>query len=210
MFVANRMQRRVPTIARGATLKEAVDLMEQAGVEALPVTEEGQVLAGVVTMEQIMAYLRRTCDYATLEKVPVEAVMGPAVSVGADDIIEEAAFWMQKHGVDALPVVDEGGRPIGLITQKILYATLVEMMGLRQRGSRITLFVEDRVGVLAEVAEIVRRHRVAIASLATFVPPDRPRFVQVVVRLRTEEPEPIVEALRREGFTVTHVSQVWE
>ncbi|MBX5475522.1 MAG: CBS domain-containing protein [Clostridia bacterium] len=210
MFVSNRMVTDVPTLREEQTLAEALNIMDADNWEALPVLAEDGSLLGVLTMEAIVHRLLKERSFEGLAAARVGEAAVRGVAIEAGDIIEEAAFLMKKHDLSALPVVDENGRALGVITERMLYGTFIDMMGLRERGSRITLVVEDRIGALADIAQVVMRNRTSIASLATFVPPDRPRFVQVVLRVRTTTPEKIVEDLRAEGYRVTHVSQVWE
>lgn len=209
MFVSNRMVKDAPTVAPERSLAEAFGIMDDQDWEALPVIDDGG-LVGIITVEDIMRRVRQTRDFSVLDRTPVGEAATRGVSIQVDDIIEEAAFIMKRHNLSALPVVDEAGRPVGVITERMIYGTLVDMMGLRERGTRITLFVEDRIGVLADIAQVIKRNLVSIASLSTFVTPDRPRFVQVVVRVRTVQPERLVKDLREDGYRVTHVSQVWE
>lgn len=210
VFVKNRMVKDAPHVAPGAQLGQAFGIMDEEDWEALPVVDGDGGLVGVITMEDVVRRIRRERDFAFLDREDVAAMTRRGVSVGADDIIEEAAFVMKREGLSALPVVDDAGRAVGVITERMIYGTFIDMMGLRERGTRITLLVEDRLGVLADIAQVIKRNRVSIASLSTFVSPDRPRFAQVVVRIRTTDADEVVRDLRDEGYRVMHVSQVWE
>jgi len=42
----------------------------------------------------------------------------PPVTIGGGATVEEAAVLMAERGVGALAIVDEGGRPIGIITER--------------------------------------------------------------------------------------------
>lgn len=207
MFVKDRMRSCVP-LSPGMTLAEAYRQMVDGGFEGLPVTEHG-VVAGVVTLFDCLRAVLAGPGGAGLGSTTVgEAMTRQPITVAADEIIEEAAFLMQKHDIDVLPVTDAHGHCAGIVTERDMFRVFVELMGLRERGTRIALRVEDKVGQLAEIARIIRRHDVSIASVATFDAAHN--TMSVVVRLRTIDARPVVDALRRHGFMVLHVSQVWE
>lgn len=207
MFVRDRM-RSCAAISSAAALEEAYRRMMDGGFEGLPVTEAG-VVVGVVTLFDCLRAALEDPRAGALDKTPVSAAMTHRpITVREDEIIEEAAFLMQKHDIDVLPVVDAEERCAGLLTERDMFRVFVEMMGLRERGTRVALRVEDKVGQLAEITRVIRENGVSIASVATFDAGHN--TMSVVVRLRTIEAKPVVDALRGAGFRVLHVSQVWE
>ncbi|MEW6399337.1 MAG: CBS domain-containing protein, partial [Bacillota bacterium] len=129
-------------------------------------------------------------------------------AVRPDDVIEEAAWYMSRYDYTALPVVEEDGTLVGIITAHDLFRALVDMLALTAPGTRVTLVVPDRVGILARIAEVVRDAGVSIASVAIF-PRDVPGWAEVVLRLKTTEAKDCVDRLVAAGFNVTHVSLVW-
>jgi len=42
----------------------------------------------------------------------------PPITIGRDATVEEAAALMAEKGVGSLAIVDEGGRPVGIITER--------------------------------------------------------------------------------------------
>lgn len=207
MFVKDAMTFAPVTIGPGDSLGRAMELMREKGYEALPVVENGDV-KGVITAWDL---LRVAFPPGQVEvNQAVSQVMSTQVwSVPADEIIEEAAYIMTEHDVWALPVVNEDNHLVGIITQGHLFRVMVDMMGLHTKGTRITLRVPDRPGILAEITQIVKQSGISIASLATYIPEKR-HVGNVVLRVKTTEPGDLVKKLRAGGFWVTHVSQVWE
>jgi acetoin utilization protein AcuB len=195
------------TIGPGDPLGRAMELMREKGYEALPVVENGDV-KGVVTAWDLLRVAFPPGDAAVDQ--PVSEIMSTQVwSISADEIIEEAAFLMTEHDVWALPVINEDNHLVGIITQDDLFRVMVDMMGLHSKGTRITLRVADRQGLLADLTQIVKQAGISIASLATYIPEQR-HVGNVVLRVKTTEPAELVKRLRAAGFWVTHVSQVWE
>lgn len=207
VFVKDAMTFAPVTIGPGDPLGRAMELMREKGYEALPVVENGDV-KGVVTAWDLLRVAFPPGDAAVDQ--PVSEIMSTQVwSISADEIIEEAAFLMTEHDVWALPVINEDNHLVGIITQDDLFRVMVDMMGLHAKGTRITLRVADRQGLLADLTQIVKQAGISIASLATYIPEQR-HVGNVVLRVKTTEPAELVKRLRAAGFWVTHVSQVWE
>ncbi|MHB8927698.1 MAG: CBS domain-containing protein [Bacillota bacterium] len=207
MFVRDEMTAHSASVKPNDPLRKALDLMQADNFEGLPV-QEAEHVVGVITMwDLLMRSVGKEPTY--IDQTKVGEVMSTKVfTVNRDEIIEEAAYLMHKHDLDILPVVDEQERAVGVITESDLFRVFVKMLGLKERGSRVTLVIEDRVGQIAEITRIVKDNGVSIASIATMEP--RHHFMNVVLRLRTTEAKKVVDDLRKAGFKVLHVSQVWE
>ncbi len=60
-------------------------------------------------------------------ETPVREIMsGPLITARADWTLKECALVMQKHGVDHLPVVDDHGNLIGLISLTDIFMAVEE------------------------------------------------------------------------------------
>jgi CBS domain-containing protein len=53
---------------------------------------------------------------AAVLKKPVRELMSPAVSVGEDTGLLHAATFLQEHQLNDLPVIDQEGKLIGLVS----------------------------------------------------------------------------------------------
>ncbi len=210
MFVSDHMSKQVESIELGKSVGEALGIMRAHEFEALPVKDNNGDLAGIITEHDILVRLSENPSSEFLGKVLVDDVMVDNVlSIQDDEIIESAAYYMRKNDYSALPVVNARGKLIGIITQADIYATMVDMMGLTERGTRITLILPDRVGVLADAAAIVKKCGVSIASVATMGFKGG-QLAYTVFRIRTIDADPVVQGMVDAGIRVVHVSQVWE
>ena len=52
--------------------------------------------------------------------------------------LEEAAEVMLENTVNVLPVVDEENHVVGIITEKDIFLTFVDLMGLKRQGTRLS------------------------------------------------------------------------
>jgi acetoin utilization protein AcuB len=116
------------------------------------------------------------------------------------------ALIMKQNEIGGVPVVEDS-KVVGIITESDIFEALVETLGVEEGGSRITLELPQKPGILHEVTGIVKKHGVNILSLATFYDEERPQFRYVVMRIAVREPGPIVEELSQHPEIV--VKHVW-
>lgn len=116
-----------PTEARAidasATTAEAVAVMREWNIGCLLVTEFGRVV-GIFTERDLLTRLLfpgRSLD------TPMRLCMtANPVTVSPKDSVRTAVKRMQKGGYRHLPVVDEAGRPVGVISARRIVHYLVE------------------------------------------------------------------------------------
>ncbi len=209
MFVRDIMTRNPVSISPGASLAELLAVMTDKTFEAIPVRDNGKVL-GIVTDWDIVMNSPKVTGGDYLTKTKVQDIMTHnVITVTGDEVVEMAAFHMYFHDMDALPVVDKDGELIAIVTQNDVFRTLVTLMGLRAKGTRVTVEVPDEAGMLAEVTGIVRDAGISIASLSTFTQPGSDTM-SVILRLKTDDVQQLVKWLSSGGFRVVHVSKVWQ
>jgi len=104
-----------------------------------------------------------------LSKIPVSDVMTKNVlTVTEDTPIEEAARIMADNKVGGLPVL-RGDEIVGIISETDLFKVMLEMMGARERGVRVTIMVHDKPGGLAEITQAIARAGGNFISFGTFL-----------------------------------------
>jgi arabinose-5-phosphate isomerase len=102
----------LPTVAPGATMRECVVLLAEKRGTVAVVDEEGR-LQGVVTSGDLTRLMEREEEVFS---VPVERAMTRSPrAIGPDDLAAAAVGTMERHGIMALPVLDEDRRVIGMV-----------------------------------------------------------------------------------------------
>lgn len=211
MFVGNAMSRQVDTVTPDDTVSTAWDLMREKGYEALPVRDKiTRKLAGFITASDMVELSMSVDSVKAAKSTSISDVMVKDITtISEEEILEEAARIMYRNDYYALPVTSGEGNLVGIITQADLGRMLIQMMGFTTPGSRITMSVPDRMGMLADIAGVVKACGESIASIATLTHDDT-AVGNVVLRLRTQKPRRVVERLRESGYRVIHVSQEWD
>jgi acetoin utilization protein AcuB len=161
MLVKDRMSKPVISVSPDVPILEALNLMQREHIRRMPVIKEGKMV-GIVSDKDLLN--AAPSDATTLSvweinylvsKIKVGDVMSRQVrTVEEDTPIEEAARIMADNKIGGLPVV-RGGKVVGLITETDLCKILLEFMGAREGGLRVTAVVPDRLGELAALTKAV-------------------------------------------------------
>lgn len=98
-----------------ATLAEAAGTMRDRDVGDVLVIDDAGELRGIVTDRDIT--VRATADGRDPTATQLGDVCTDAlVTVAVDDAVDDAVRSMREHAVRRLPVVDDDGTPIGMIS----------------------------------------------------------------------------------------------
>jgi CBS domain-containing protein len=113
-YVRDVMVPDVETIESSATAVEAAQRMRDMNVGVLPIVEDGRV-RGVVTDRDLV--IRGLALGVEASSMPVrECATRQAVTVRPDWSVDRALSLMAEHQVGRLPVTDEEGHVIGMVT----------------------------------------------------------------------------------------------
>ena len=130
LTVRDVMTSTVVTVADSAPFKEIVRLMQVHGVSALPVVDAEGRLAGIVSEADLLPKeasetdgehhlfgpRRKRADKAA-GLVAAQLMSAPVAAVGPDATLREAARLILERKVKRLPVIDGGGRIIGIVSR---------------------------------------------------------------------------------------------
>jgi CBS domain-containing protein len=104
-------------LKQDAPVREAAERMASEGVGALPVCNADGKLIGMVTDRDIVVKVLATGeDPASASVGQLTEDQSEAVTIGADDPVEEALKTMADHQVRRLPVFD-GTEMVGIVAQ---------------------------------------------------------------------------------------------
>lgn len=111
LTVADLMSTAVMTIHTGEPIREAHAEMEMGGVRHLPVVDDRGRLAGIVSDRDLLRVaLQRT--HKAVDDVMTRGVE----TVTPDTPAAEAALLMLDRRISSLPVVDDAGVLVGVVT----------------------------------------------------------------------------------------------
>lgn len=213
MFVINRMTKNPMTVTADTKVDEVAHLMKKHNFRRLPVIDDGK-LVGFLSDSDLMRVapspattLSRYEINSLLAKICVRDIMKKdVVSVNVDATIEEAALIMYKNKIGGMPVVSNMGAVVGVITETDIFKTFVDVMGLADGKTRITLEVTDKIGVVKDIAEIFGQAGVSIDSLITCKKEDNK--YEIVIRGDITNIDDIKAKLEAKGYKVIHTVKI--
>ncbi len=104
------------TVEPSATVVDAARVMKQEDVGPVPVVENGDRLAGIVTDRDVV--LRVVAEGRDPQATNVGEIMSrDLATVDPDQPLDEALRLMARHQVRRLPVCEEDGRLVGIVAQ---------------------------------------------------------------------------------------------
>jgi len=112
--VADLMSRHLATVTPYVTLAAAWEVMQANRVRHLPVMNEAGALCGLLSDRDLLAYMGFSGsgyrEVSTIMQRDIEAV-------SPDCCIEAAARHMLARKYSCLPVLDDSGRLLGIVTE---------------------------------------------------------------------------------------------
>ena len=150
---------------------EAFELMKIEGVQRLPVLDSEGNLVGIISEKNITSAAAdrevSIVEFALLlSKIKVGDVMTKEViTVSVDDPVEMAARKMSDNDISILPVVDNNGKLVGVVSRSDLFRLLLELFGTRHYGIRVTFRIKDQRGVIAKLAIALEKIGANIVSI---------------------------------------------
>ena len=135
-------------LSRNALIEEALRLMAENRIGGIPVVDENRKLVGILT--------NRDLRFETDPQKPVWEVMTREnlITTPAGTSLRQAEGILQEHKIEKLPVVDDEGRLVGLITYKDILKIKDFPMACKDRMGRLR--VGAAVGVTADLSERVQ------------------------------------------------------
>ncbi|WP_019851593.1 CBS and ACT domain-containing protein [Desulfitobacterium sp. PCE1] len=208
MYVKQFMTSRVFTVSPEDNIADTMALMREKQINRLPVVEKGK-LVGIVTdgdLREVSPSPATTLSIFELNylvgKTPIRDVaVKKVITCTPDTKIEDAALLMREHGIGALPVV-ENSKLVGIVTESDIFDTFLDIMGFRSPGQRFVIETKDEVGVMVDLASIMKEHDVNITSLAVYHLSDNK--VQILARLNGDRVNEVKESLVSKGYDLSH------
>jgi len=214
-FMREKIQKNPVTISPEASFFEARNLIHEKGIRHLPVVDKNNAVVGIVTDRDIREAAPSDATLLSVQelnyllgKLKVSSFMTPKaklITITPDTLIEEAVQLMHDNKIGCLPVV-ERGKLYGIFTETDALDHLVDIFGFKQKGTRLTVALEDKPGSLLGILEVFKKHNLSVISIVT------PSFLVegkriTAIRIRTEDYKDVVADLEKAGYDVLSIGK---
>jgi len=215
MLIANWMTKDVVTLTSDRSMMKASKLMKDKAVSCMPIVDEDGKLVGIVSDRDIKdasPSKATTLDmhelYYLLSDIKIKDIMTKKVTtIRPDETVEKAAVLMLEGHFGSLPVVEEDGTLVGIITDTDVFKVLVEISGVYEGGTQVCLQISNTPGSLQPVLEYLKANGARIMSILTRAVPEDESMKDVYIRIRDME-KPDFKRLK-EGFEARFPVQFW-
>lgn len=130
------------TLTKEAKVKEALHLMNEYGIGGIPIVDENKMLIGMVT--------NRDLRFETDMMRPLSEIMiTDLITTHQGTTFAEATHILQQHKIEKLPVVNDKGQFVGLITYRDIMKTKERPLACKDSNGR--LCVAAGVGITPDM-----------------------------------------------------------
>lgn len=207
MYIGKIMHTNLITVSPEATLLDAEKLIRNNPIDHLLVVNKKGTLVGIISDRDLKRYWASPATTLSkhelsylLEKVETQMIMSKTVlTVAPEMTIERAAYIMQVHNVNALPV-EENGQLVGIITSTDVMGVLLNAIGMSDSSSRISVYVKDSIGMLATITSALRDAGVNIQSVFSWPVTNYQGISQLILRIAGADLVHAVQALKAAGY----------
>jgi acetoin utilization protein AcuB len=167
------------TVTPDISIAEAMERMKREKVRRFPVLDKNRKLVGIVAYDDLLHASPSSATSLSvwevsylLSQVKIKEVMTKQViTVTEDTTLEEAARLMVDHKIGGLPVM-RGDVVVGIITESDLFKMFLELLGAREKGTRLTVLAPYFKGSLAQISAAITDRGGLILALNTFLGED--------------------------------------
>lgn len=208
MYVKQFMTSQVFTVSPEDNVADTMALMREKKINRLPVVKKGK-LVGIVTdgdLREVSPSPATTLsifelNYLVAKTSIREIAVKNVITCSPETKLEDAALLMRDNGIGALPVLDQG-KLVGIITETDIFDTFLDIMGFRSPGDRMVIETKDEVGVIEDLASIIKDYDVNITSLAVYHLKNNK--VQILVRINGDRVKEVKNALVEKGYELSN------
>lgn len=216
MLVRNHMISPAVTVTADMPFQDALKLLQERRLRRLPVVDKRGELAGIISERDLLYASPSPATTLSvwemtylLSKITVgELMTKKVITTTPDTPIEDAANLMVEKKVGGLPVVDADNKPVGIISDRDIFSTLVELFSGGQPGLRLTLEVPDVKGVLAELSNAIFNLGGNFTSVGSFPITEKKEWVGLVLKVQNVSQEQLIDTLEKLGDHVIDSREV--
>jgi len=200
------MTRNVITVNQADPVSLAFELLLTNDIRHLPVLSRGK-LAGIITDRDLHEALipsdpshTHRSMYHTVKNIKAKNIMTPnPISIEADAPIDRAAQIFLDRKIDCLPVKDEKGRLVGILTSTDILKAFLELREILGGIQKIDIVMGT--DEYDKVLQVLRSQKVSVVSVGITSNNDLKRTV-FSFRVKDANLQKVRSILRSKGYSV--------
>lgn len=205
MKVEEIMNKDVITMSPDDCIETALKLLNAHRIRHIPIVDQQNCVIGIVSDRDVRDASPSIFDDPEQSEQlnhPIQSIMTtPVTTVHPLDFVEEVAGIFYEQEIACVPVT-RNDELIGIITEKDMLHTLIQLTGTNVQSSQIEIKVINKPGMLPQVTQVFGKRKVNISSVLIYPYKPDQNYKIIVVRIQTMNPLPTIEDLKAEGYEV--------
>jgi len=190
MLIKDWMAKDVLTVDENTSLMRATRVMKENNIRKLPVVSHGK-LVGIISDRDVKdASPSKTTSldihelYYLLSEMKVKDVMtnDPIIMHGTDSL-EKAALIMLDNKISGIPVLDDAGQIIGLLSETDVLLGFIHATGIKDGAIQYVFNLPDAPGSVTELVKVLRENNSRLISILTSYEDAGDGMKQVAIRV---------------------------
>ncbi|MFD1851063.1 acetoin utilization AcuB family protein [Oceanobacillus bengalensis] len=203
MLVEEIMKTDVIRLSPDETIGQALHLLQEHRIRHIPIVDEENHVIGIVSDRDVRdaspSILSEKSDRTAFERKISTIMSHPVLTVHPLDFVEEIAKVFYEREIACLPVINNN-KLVGIVTEKDMLYTFIQLTGTHVQSSLIEVKVPDIPGIIPEVTKTFAKRRVNIASILVYPYKKDALYKILVFRVQTMNPTPLIQDLRAAGY----------
>lgn len=209
MLIREWMTKNVVTVKPETSMLKASKLMKDYDIRRLPVVDDKGVVIGIVSdrdIKEASPSNATTLDahelYYLLSELKIKSIMtANPITIREDSTVGAAAILMEQKAIGGLPVVDDAGRVVGIVTDHDIFKLLTDICGAKNKGIELALCLPDAPGVLYPIFEKLLALKANIFTILTSRSNTSEGTSHVYIKMHPmpkEDQNALIEAVRKD------------
>jgi acetoin utilization protein AcuB len=175
MLVKDWMTKGVMNLGPDTSVIDAAEILRKKNIRQMPVIDAGGRVVGIVSDRDVRdampsKYLPGdgAAAGASLAALKVNEIMTPEpLTISPEAAVESAAELLLRHKIGGLPVADEDGKLVGIITEVDVFRYLSHVTGLVRGGIQLVFLLPDVPGSAIDLLGRLKDEEVRLTSVLT-------------------------------------------
>ncbi|MEA3504576.1 MAG: CBS domain-containing protein [Bacteroidota bacterium] len=194
MFAKDIIDTAIQPISLDDNCLNIIGWMEELKVKELPVVE-GDVFYGLITESEIYSF-----DNPDIAIADVKDRL-KLIALKNSRYIHDVVRMFVVQELSLLPVLNNGGEYVGVITQNSLLKALGSMISAKMPGAVIILEMNVNDFVLSQISQICESNDVRILNVLS-LPQKNSTKMDVIIKLNTDDVNAVIRTFERYEYTI--------
>lgn len=207
MLVEKIMTSPCATILGNKSIEEALELMTKKEIRHLPIVNEDDELIGIISDRDIKMALPSILsedDPSHSLSLSVSKIMRRnVIRCHPLDFVEDIALDFYEMEIGSIPVI-RNNKVIGIVTQKDMLNTFIELTGVTMPGSIIEVHIDDKVGALHDITAIFKQQNIDILNILAYSDLQNTNKRYLMLRVKSMNPVRIYKLLETHHYNVIY------